>query len=79
MDAGLFTLNCPQCATTMQLGPTGTSTCTACQLTYMTRFGYFIPIEHQPIGMNESAGMNESTVPGRAEPPVSTGATGAAL
>ncbi|MCU1398711.1 MAG: hypothetical protein JWN62_1820 [Acidimicrobiales bacterium] len=73
MNPGLFGLSCPQCGAAMEHGPTGTSTCTACQLTYMTRFGYVIPIEPQPPDTNEFA------VVAATQPRLSGSATGAEL
>ena len=48
MNAGLFTLSCPECGGELALGQFGnTSTCTPCERTYLHRFGHLIPIEFQ--------------------------------
>lgn len=73
MANGLFALTCPKCGDAMELGPAGTGTCVACELTYMTRFGYFIPVDHRPVGMTDSA------VAAVAESPALLGTTGAGL
>ena len=45
MSAGLFTLNCPQCTTELEVDPLGVGSCPECGHTYLSRFGHLIPVD----------------------------------